>query len=372
MGMAALVPSCVLPAMLVANALEGPRLFSVMTGIRELWRNDHEFLAGLILVFSVCFPILKLLISLLCATGPALLPRRVRDVLVWLASWTAKYSMLDVLVVAVLVMTVKVGDYVHVEANQGIYLFCFAIVCSAVAGALLEMGLRREHRAPPVTWRRWKLHALMVVAGTAVADWGWKTARRESGGQVSSIHMARLTKRGALKRSIESTLKLQELTREGHEFFSRDTLDKLLDFTQTVSTDAGWQKPEVFLILHLRDGSSFETVRIKEVDFNDDMTALHFPMPQPLLWNDVARMELISNVVYTKRFQLPHQEEDVSADEETYSLWTREWNGRIFRFTIAGPRGNGFGWALLLTGTVLAGAVFGASGLLSGARSPRA
>jgi hypothetical protein len=127
----------------------------------------------------------------------------------------------------------------------------------------------------------------------------------------------------------------------------------------------------VFLILHLKDGSRFETVRIKEVDFNDDMTALHFPMPQPLLWNDVARMELISNVVYTKRFQLPHQEEDVSADAETYSLWTREWNGRIFRFTIEGPRGSGFGWALLLTGAALVAAIFGASGLLSGARMAR-
>src|SRR5688572_17188756 len=68
-GLAALVPSFFLPAMLVANALEGPRLFSVITGIRELWRSEHEFLAGLILVFSVIFPILKLLISLLCASG---------------------------------------------------------------------------------------------------------------------------------------------------------------------------------------------------------------------------------------------------------------------------------------------------------------
>ena len=205
-GLAALVPSFVLPAMLVANALEGPRLFSVITGIRELWRNEHQFLAGLILVFSVCFPIIKLLISLLCASGATWMSRRARVVLVWLASWTAKYSMLDVLVVAVLVMTVKVGDYVHVEANQGIYLFCFAIVCSAIAGALLEMALRREHRAPAVTWRRWKLHALLVLAGGTLAWGGWQRSRVESGGMVEKIHMQRLTKRGALKRSIESTL----------------------------------------------------------------------------------------------------------------------------------------------------------------------
>ena len=366
-GLAALVPSFVLPAMLVANALEGPRLFSVMTGIRELWRNEHQFLAALILVFSVCFPIIKLLISLLCASGATWMGRRAREVLVWLASWTAKYSMLDVLVVAVLVMTVKVGDYVHVEANQGIYLFCFAIVCSAIAGALLEMALRREHRAPAVTWRHWKLHALLVLAGGALAWGGWQRSRVESGGLVENIRMQRLTKRGALKRSIESTLALQKLTKEGHQFFSKDTVNLLLDFTQTMSTDAGWQKPEIFLILHRHDGTAFETVRIKNVDFTDDMTGLDFPMPQPLAWNDVARLELISNVVYTKRFQLPHVEENLTADAETYSLWTREWDGRIFRFAIEGPRGRGFGWCLVLTAAGLITAFAGASALLAGA-----
>ena len=52
-GLAVIVPSFFVPAMLVANALEGPRLFSVATGIRELWRTEHGLLAGLIFVFSV-------------------------------------------------------------------------------------------------------------------------------------------------------------------------------------------------------------------------------------------------------------------------------------------------------------------------------
>lgn len=367
-GLAALVPSFFLPAMLVANALEGPRLFSVITGIRELWRNDHEFLAGLILVFSVVFPILKLLISLLCASGTSFIPRRKRNVLVWLASWTAKYSMLDVLVVAVLVMTVKVGDYVHVEANQGIYLFCFAIVCSAIAGALLEMALRREHHAPAVQRRAWKRHALLVIAGGTLAAWGWETARRESGGMVERIHMTRLTKRGALKRSVEATMKLQDLTKEGHEFFSDSTRDHVLDFIQTVSTDAGWQKPEAFLVLHLKDGTSVETARIKDADFSDDSMTLDFTMPQTIRWNDLDSMQLISNVVYTKKLQLPHVEENVRADAETYSLWTRRWDGRVYAFQIHGPRGGGFVPSLILTGAALVAAFTGASGLLAGSR----
>lgn len=367
-GLAALLPSFFLPAMLVANALEGPRLFSVMTGIRELWRSEHGFLAALILVFSVIFPLLKLLISLLCASGTALISRRKRFVLVYFASWAAKYSMLDVLVVAVLVMTVKVGDYVHVEANQGIYIFCFGIVCSAISGAMLEMSLRRENNAPAVHRQRWKVHTLMVIAGSIAAGWGWEKARDESGGEIDRIHMARLTKRGALKRSVEATMKLQDLTKEGHEFFSRDTLTKMLDFTQTVSTDAGWQKAEAFLVLHLKDGTTMETTRIKDVDFSDDMMTLDFPLPQTVRWNDLESMQLISNVVYTKRFQIPHEEENVRADEETYSLWTRRWDGRIYSFQLLGPRGRGFVPSLILTGIALLAAFTGASGLLAGSR----
>jgi paraquat-inducible protein A len=367
-GLAVIIPSFIVPAMLVANALEGPRLFSVITGIKELWRTDHGFLAGLILVFSVIFPVLKLLLSLVCAAGRRWLSHRKRRALIFLASWTAKYSMLDVLVVAVLVMTVKVGDYVHVEAARGIYMFCFAIVCSAVSGALLEMGLLRENHAPPTDYRRWKFHAILLIAGCALAVWGWKVAGHEQGGMIHNINMARLTKRGELKRSIEKTFALQEITKEGHEFFSQDTWKRLVDFGQTLSTDAGWQKPEAYLTLYRKDGTSMETKRIKDVNFDDDDMVLDFPMPEPVAWNDLDSMKLFSNVVYTSFLNATVEEEHVWADAETYSLWTRHWHGRIYTFLLQGPRGKWFVPALILTGVALAAAFTGMSGLLTGTR----
>jgi paraquat-inducible protein A len=367
-GLAVIIPSFIVPAMLVANALEGPRLFSVMTGIRELWRTNHGFLAGLILVFSVIFPVIKLLLTLLCAAGRSLLSHRKRRALIFLASWTAKYSMLDVLVVAVLVMTVKVGDYVHVEASRGIYMFCFAIVCSALSGAFLEMGLVREAAAPPTDRRRWKLHAILLIAGSALAVWGWQLAQRESGGHINSIHMTRLTERGELKRSIEKTFALHELTKEGHEFFSQDTWKRLVEFSQTVSTDAGWQKPEAFLRLYRKDGTMMETKRIKEVNFDDDALVLDFPMPEPVAWNDLDHMRLVSNVSYTRFLNAEVEEENVRTDGETYSLWTRQWYGRVYAFDLRGPRGKRFIPALALTTVALAAAFSGMSGLLAGTK----
>ncbi len=365
-GLAVIIPSFFMPAMLVANALEGPRLFSVWTGIRELWRTEHGFLAGLIFVFSICFPVLKFIISLICASGTTWLSRRARGVMVFLASWTAKYSMLDVLVIAMLVMLVKVGDYVRCIACRGIYLFCFAIVCSAIAGALLELGLVREKTASHPSRARWRKHLALLLAGSLAAMWGWRRAGEESGGTITDIHMTPLTKRGALKRSVEASMKLQALTEEGHEFFSQDTLDKVAAFTQAMSTDSGWTLPEAFLQLFKKDDSMVETARLKQVDFRDEALVLDFHMPEPVAWNDLDSMKLISNIAYTKFLNNSVAEENVSADSETYSPWSREWHGRIYTFELRGPRGDGFVPCLILTAAGLLTAFTGLSGLLAG------
>lgn len=367
-GLCVLLPSFFMPAMLVANALEGPRLFSVWTGIRELWNTNHGFLAGLILVFSVIFPILKLLVSLLCASG-SWLARGKRRTLVYIASWTAKYSMLDVMVIAMLVMLVKVGDYVRCIACRGIYLFTFAIVCSAIAGALLEFGIRAEPHTPRPDRSRWKVALALLIAGAALAWWAWPAAEHASGGRIETIHMSRLTKRGALKRSIEKTFALQDITKKGHDFFSKDTLTKMVEFSQTLSTDAGWAKPEAYLVLYKKDGSVMETERLKEVNFDDDTMTLDFKMPSPVAWNDLESMKLISNVAYTKYLNASVEEENVRADTETYSLWTREWHGRIFTFALQGPRGSAF-IPLLAAAAVGVMAAFTGSALLLAGRMP--
>ncbi len=367
-GLTLLVPTFVVPSMLVANALDGAHIFSVMTGIRELWRNEHTFLAALILVFSVIFPIVKLLISLLCATGASWLSKGVRARLVWAASWTAKYSMLDVLVVAMIVLLVKVGDYVKTMPCRGIYLFTAAVVCSGIAGTMLERGLRKESGYQPCHRPHWRRHLLMLLAGSGIAWWCWIEAEAEAGGRIQSIVMTRLTERGQLKRSIEKTFALQEITKKGHEFFSEDTWTRMREAWQTMNTDAGWAKPEAFLVLKRKDGSTVETARIKDVNFDDENTHLEYAVPQEVYWNDLSSMKLMSNVVYTKFLNSTVMEENVRADAETYSMWQRQWHGRIYTFKLEGPRGAWFWPSLNLGIAALAGAFWGGGGLLAGIR----
>ena len=64
---------------------------------------DRVLQADNLLLMALVFPLLKLAVSLLCASGTSWLPRGKRRLLVYIASWTAKYSMLDVLVIAMLV-----------------------------------------------------------------------------------------------------------------------------------------------------------------------------------------------------------------------------------------------------------------------------
>ena len=108
--------------------------------------RDLKPLASLLpLVFRYRGRLAMALLSLIAATAATLVvPVAVRRIIDHGFSdahpgFIDQYFAVMLLVVAVLVMTVKVGDYVHVEAARGIYMFCFAIVCSAIAGAMLDM-----------------------------------------------------------------------------------------------------------------------------------------------------------------------------------------------------------------------------------------
>ena len=171
-GLVALGPAYFLPAMLVANALDGPRWYSVWGGIREFYGTGNHFLAGLIFVFSMVFPLVKLVLCLLCAGGQHWLPRGLRMRIVQVTSWSAKYSMLDVLVIAMAIMLVKVGEYVRIMPSMGLYLFSFAVLCSAVSGWLLERSLVREEAGRLPRRPDWRLAVLLLVPGVALAWWG--------------------------------------------------------------------------------------------------------------------------------------------------------------------------------------------------------
>ena len=110
--------------------------FSVLTGIQNLYQEKQVFLACVVFFFSIIFPIVKL--TALFVIWFIQMPDEKRQrILRWLAA-LGKWSMLDVFVVAVIIVTVKLGVLAKATPERGIYYFGMSILLAMVATALEE------------------------------------------------------------------------------------------------------------------------------------------------------------------------------------------------------------------------------------------
>lgn len=95
-------------------------------------------LDGVIFISSVVFPLAKNGLIPSATSSPLQLPVETREWFHELAAKTAKYSRLDVFVVAVLIVVLKVGDMTEVTVGSGTFLFIIAIAMSCLPGILLH------------------------------------------------------------------------------------------------------------------------------------------------------------------------------------------------------------------------------------------
>jgi paraquat-inducible protein A len=117
--------------------------FSVLGGVVQLLKEGKVFLFILITGFSILLPILKIgvLYRLLSKAGDE---SRTRKYLHWMHLY-GKWSMLDVFVVAVLVVTVKLGAFANVEVRYGLYAFATAVVLTMyVTARVVALADRSE------------------------------------------------------------------------------------------------------------------------------------------------------------------------------------------------------------------------------------
>lgn len=403
-GLGTFVPAVFVPAMLVANAVDGPRWYSVWSGILAFFHAGQTFLALLICCFSLVFPLLKFGLGLLCSAGGGILPHSWRRGIVAVTSWSAKYSMLDVMVIAMLIMLVKVNEYVRVLPSLGLYLFSVSIFLSALAGAALNRAIAAERRStgaisksgqasekaqpaeesparsagasnpenekenPRSTFPRWLLWTGLLITGLAVTGYGGMLLHRDTGGSVRSVELSRLTNRGDLRRSVEKAIALKELTRDEHRLFSRDTLRRFLELGQAVTTDAGWKEPEAWVSLETRQGKTILSQAVPNVDLDDPVLKLTFPLKEPVQRADIAAVRLISNIQIAKVIRMPIEEELIRADSDPFRKWTKTWHGRIFSFELDGPPGAALQQAVTVTACGALSALWALAALLTPGR----
>jgi paraquat-inducible protein A len=121
---------------------------SLISIVGEMYLRDEVFLAVIIVLFSIVFPVLKLLYLCVLHFGQFIYHgRRV----LWLkrAAMLGKWSMLDVLLLALVIFYVKTSTLTDAVSMSGIYMFAASVVLTMVAHAFIEHEVERagEDRA---------------------------------------------------------------------------------------------------------------------------------------------------------------------------------------------------------------------------------
>ncbi len=105
---------------------------SLLSTIKGLFLQQEWFLFTVITVFSLCIPVIKIA-SLVLILNMEYKKHSFLDNTLHVIETIGKWSMLDVFVVALLLVSVKLGVLAKVEVHYGLYAFASSV--------LLTMGL---------------------------------------------------------------------------------------------------------------------------------------------------------------------------------------------------------------------------------------
>ncbi len=111
---------------------------SILEGISTLLARGHLVIGAIVLLCSVVFPVAKLAALLALSVGGLGLTRHHRAFTYRLVDWTGRWGMLDVLLVAVLVAVLKLGDWVAVSVGPAALAFALCVVLSLLAAASFD------------------------------------------------------------------------------------------------------------------------------------------------------------------------------------------------------------------------------------------
>lgn len=123
--------------------------FSVISGITELWKAGQYVLFVVIGCFSVLIPIAKitLLFKLLQRDDR---PHPIKMKLLRLMHDYGRWAMLDVMVVAMLIVTVKMGAIASIQIHPGLYVFGAAVLLIMLTTQSTVRLLESQQTGSPV------------------------------------------------------------------------------------------------------------------------------------------------------------------------------------------------------------------------------
>ena len=115
---------------------------SILSSVINLWKDTDYFLAAVIFFFSMIFPIFKLFSLFALWFIP--LRENTQKTLVGMLEMLGRWSMLDVFVCAVLIVTLKLGALASAKIEDGIYYFAVSIFLAMTVSELLGRLIRKQ------------------------------------------------------------------------------------------------------------------------------------------------------------------------------------------------------------------------------------
>jgi len=181
-------PGLALPFVRLTSVFD-ERLLSIIDTIGELIGSGRVFLAVIILVFSVLFPLVKPILVLVAVSSLIPMTTSVRGKVVRVAERSARWSMADVLVLAIFVVGLKVEGLVAWESQTGMYFFVAVVLASLATGLVVAIPVDRGEEKPmnrtPVRAAR-KVLRVAIVSGT-IGIAGIAVTTFSGGGTVKSV-----------------------------------------------------------------------------------------------------------------------------------------------------------------------------------------
>lgn len=129
-------PAVLLP-ILEVERLGHRHTSGILMGTIELLTHGEYLVGGIVLAFSVIFPFVKIVLLIeLSVLG--LLHRKHRGLTYRIMEQVGKWSMMDVLLLAFMVMLVKLGTLVQFHFGPAVLAFVLCVVMSMVASASFD------------------------------------------------------------------------------------------------------------------------------------------------------------------------------------------------------------------------------------------
>jgi paraquat-inducible protein A len=121
-----------LPAIRFTTVFVWTNQHSVATIIWALWQNEEFFLCFVIFMFSIFFPFLKLFYLLTLVTSPDM-PAEFRNRSISAMEWLGRYSMTDVMVLALMIFYINASGYSEASVLPGVYFFAASAIMTMLA-----------------------------------------------------------------------------------------------------------------------------------------------------------------------------------------------------------------------------------------------